>query len=487
MSESRKEVEKSKSNNTGTEDEKGKKEEVEKSWKELGLVEVLRESCENMGWKTATKIQREVLPWALQGRDVIGLAETGSGKTGAFSIPILQGLLENSSKRRGGVQALVLAPTRELAVQIQECMVALQGSMGASIVAIVGGMDMSPQAIALARNPHVVVATPGRLVDHLTHTKGFHIRHVQYLVLDEADRMLSMDFEQELHEILEQLPQETDTSIVRQTMLFSATMTSQVQKLQRASLKNPVSIQISHSKYATPSTLQQYYVFVPAKYKDVYFTYLINEWVGQSILVFCSTCACVQKLALMLRNLGFPAISLHGQMSQPKRLGALTKFKSGSRDILICTDVASRGLDIPSVDIVLNYDLPSHGKEYIHRVGRTARAGKAGKAISVVTQYDVEIYQRLETLLGEKLPLYPDMADEQVVLLLQERVNEAQRLAHRELKESSSEKRQHGRKNHNKKRNNQDTDNRNTNNSHSNKTRKIRKGWSGRGKQQTHF
>ena len=181
------------------------KEKVNKSWEELGLLEVLRESCESMGWKSATKIQEEVLPWALKGRDVIGLAETGSGKTGAFSLPILQGLLENSSKRRGGgVQALVLAPTRELAVQIQECMVALQGSMGASIVAIVGGMDMSPQAIALARNPHVVVATPGRLVDHLTHTKGFHLRQVQYLVLDEADRMLSMDFEEELHQILEQ-------------------------------------------------------------------------------------------------------------------------------------------------------------------------------------------------------------------------------------------------------------------------------------------
>jgi ATP-dependent RNA helicase DDX47/RRP3 len=170
-----------------------------------------------------------------------------------------------------------------------------------------------------------------------------------------------------------------------------------------------------------------------AKYKDCYLTYLINEHAGQSILVFGATCNNVQRLALMLRNLGFPAICLHGQMSQPKRLGALHKFRSGGRDILICTDVASRGLDIPSVDVVINFDLPGHGKDYIHRVGRTARAGRSGKAIAMVTQYDVEVYQRLEGLLGKKLPEYK--LDEETVLVLLERVNEAQRLATRELKE----------------------------------------------------
>ena len=207
---------------------------------------------------------------------------------------------------------------------------------GANSVCVVGGVDMASQAIALARNPHVVVATPGRLLDHLQNTKGFHLRQLKYLVLDEADRMLSMDFEKEINEILEAIP---DSTGGRRTMLFSATMTSKVEKLQRASLHDPIRVEES-TKFQTPKKLLQSYLFIPAKYKDCYLTYLINEHAGQSILVFGATCNNVQRLALMLRNLGFPAICLHGQMSQPKRLGALTKFKAGGRDILICTDVA---------------------------------------------------------------------------------------------------------------------------------------------------
>ena len=393
----------------------------------LGVCEPLCEAANALEWKFASRIQKEVLPSALAGRDIVGLAETGSGKTGAFCIPLLQELLDNPT--RGAVFGVILAPTRELAFQIHEVVQGLGQTIGATSICIVGGVDMATQSIALARNPHVVVATPGRLVDHLTNTKGFHLRKLRYLVLDEADRMLSLDFEEELNQILDIIP---DATQGRRTMLFSATMTSKVQKLQRASLSNPVRIEVS-TKFQTPSQLLQSYLFIPAKYKDCYLTYLINEHAGQSILVFGATCNNVQRLALMLRNLGFPAICLHGQMSQPKRLGALHKFRSGGRDILICTDVASRGLDIPSVDVVINFDLPGHGKDYIHRVGRTARAGRSGKAIAMVTQYDVEVYQRLEGLLGKKLPEYK--LDEETVLVLLERVSEAQRLATRELKE----------------------------------------------------
>lgn len=359
----------------------------------LNLQPTLLASITSLKWDFATRIQAESIPAALEGRDVIGLAETGSGKTGAFSIPILNYLLEKPQK---SVFAVILAPTRELAFQIHEVMVALGRGMGANSVCVVGGVDMTSQAIALARNPHIVVATPGRLLDHLQNTKGFHLRQIKYLVMDEADRMLSMDFEKEINEILEVIP---DCEKGRRTMLFSATMTSKVEKLQRASLVNPLRVEVS-TKFATPKKLLQSYLFIPAKYKDCYLTYLINEHAGQSILVFGATCNNVQRLALMLRNLGFPAICLHGQMSQPKRLGALTKFKAGGRDILICTDVASRGLDIPSVDVVINFDLPGHGKDYIHRVGRTARAGRSGKAVAMVTQYDVEVYQRLEHLVS---------------------------------------------------------------------------------------
>lgn len=396
---------------------------TEVTFESLGVCSTLLEACNRLEWKTATKIQSQVLPEAFQGRDIIGLAETGSGKTGAFCLPILQGLLQNPVR---ATAALLLTPTRELAFQIHQVVQALGQAIGATSVCIVGGVDRTSQAIALARNPHICIATPGRLLDHLKDTKGFHLRQVRYLVLDEADRMLSLDFEEELHQILDNVPEK------RQTMLFSATMTSQVQKLQRASLKDPVKIEVS-TKFQTPKNLLQYYLFIPAKYKDCYLTFLINEFAGQSILVFCATCNNTQRLALMLRNLGFPAVCLHGQMGQAKRLGALQKFSSGARSILLCTDVASRGLDLPAVDLVINFDLPGHGKEYVHRVGRTARAGKSGKAIAMVTQYDVEVYQRLEGLLGKKLPEYK--TEEQTVLVLLERVSEAQRLATRELKE----------------------------------------------------
>mmetsp|Transcript_19866 Transcript_19866/g.43139 ORF Transcript_19866/g.43139 Transcript_19866/m.43139 type:complete len:523 (-) Transcript_19866:131-1699(-) len=393
-------------------------------FKDLGVCDAIVEACDNLGWTSATRIQEKVLVDALKGRDIVGLAETGSGKTGAFCIPMLQALLENPV--RGAVFGVVLAPTRELAFQIHAVVEGLGTTMGATSLCIVGGVPITQQSIALGRNPHIIVATPGRLLDHLTNTKGFNLRNLQYLVLDEADRMLSLDFEQELNELLQVIPEN------RKTLLFSATMTSKVQKLQRACLKDPVKVEVS-TKFQTPKKLLQSYLFVPAKYKDCYLTYLVNEYAGQSMLIFGATCNNVQRLALMLRNLGFPAICLHGQMSQPKRLGALYKFTSGSRSILICTDVAARGLDIPNVDLVINFDLPGHGKDYIHRVGRTARAGKSGKAIAMVTQYDVEVYQRLEGLLGKKLP--ENKLDEETVLILLERVSEAQRLATRELKE----------------------------------------------------
>jgi ATP-dependent RNA helicase DDX47/RRP3 len=400
-----------------------------RSFEELGVAEALCGAVRRLQWRAATDIQAEVLPHALgregRRRDCIGLAETGSGKTGAFCLPVLQGLLEDPV-RAGATAALILTPTRELAFQIHRVVQALGQSIGATSVCVVGGVDRASQAVALARHPHVVIATPGRLLDHLKDTKGFHLRHVRYLVLDEADRMLSMDFEEELMQILDCLPEE------RQTFLFSATMTSQVQKLERASLRDPVKIQVS-TKFQTPKQLLQSYLFIPAKYKDCYLTYLINEYAGQSVLVFGATCNNVQRLALMLRNLGFPAVCLHGQMSQARRLGALQRFSSGACSVLISTDVASRGLDLPAVDVVVNYDLPGHGREYVHRVGRTARAGRSGRAIAMVTQYDVEVYQRLEALLGRKLPEYE--TDEETVLVLLERVSEAQRLATRELKE----------------------------------------------------
>ncbi|KAF9400928.1 ribosomal RNA processing protein, partial [Podila epigama] len=402
------------------------------TFKDLGLMQPLVDACKQLNFKAPTEIQRESIPWSLQGRDIIGLAQTGSGKTAAFALPILQALWNNPSP----FFACVMAPTRELAVQISETFESLGSTIGVRCVVIVGGMDMMAQSIALSKKPHVIVCTPGRLQDHLENTKGFSLRSLKYLVLDEADRLLDMDFGPIIDQILKVIPKE------RNTFLFSATMTTKVAKLQRASLNNPVKIEVA-TKYSTVSTLLQYYLFFPLKQKDSYLVYLLNELAGNSTIVFSRTCNDCQRITLLLRNLGFPAIPLHGQLSQEKRLGALNKFKTGNRNILIATDVASRGLDIPSVDIVLNYDLPNNSKDYIHRVGRTARAGRSGKSITFVTQYDVEVYQRIEQALEKKLEEFP--TDKDAVMLLQERVDEAQRYAITELKEQHASRGKGGR------------------------------------------
>ncbi|KAJ0974883.1 hypothetical protein J5N97_016848 [Dioscorea zingiberensis] len=403
------------------------------TFRDLGICEQLAEACSTLGWRTPSRIQLEAIPHALQGKDLIGLAQTGSGKTGAFALPILQALLENPQR----FFACVLSPTRELAIQIKDQFEALGSGIGVTCAVLVGGIDMMDQTIALGKRPHIVVGTPGRLLDHLSNTKGFSLRSLKYLVLDEADRLLNLEFEKEIDEILEAIPRD------RRTYLFSATMTKKVGKLQRACLKNPVKIEAS-SRYSTVDTLKQEYVFVPAKFKDCFLVHILAEMSGSTSMVFTRTCESTRLLSVVLRTLGLKAIPISGQMSQAKRLGALNKFKSGDCNILVCTDVASRGLDIPSVDMVINYDIPSNSKDYIHRVGRTARAGRSGVAISLVNQYEYEWFLQIENLMGKRLPKFPLELDE--VKPLAERVSDARRISLMKMKEKSgNRKRKRGR------------------------------------------
>ncbi|GAW02314.1 P-loop containing nucleoside triphosphate hydrolase protein [Lentinula edodes] len=403
------------------------------SFSSLGLIKPLLEALEQLKFTEPTEIQQQSIPYALEGRDIIGVASTGSGKTAAFALPILQKLWDEPK----GLFACVLAPTRELAYQISQQFEALGSAMGVRCAVIVGGMEITAQAVALAKKPHIIVATPGRLNDHLENTKGFSLRNLKYLVLDEADRLLDMDFGPVIDKILKVIPKE------RSTYLFSATMTTKVAKLQRASLSNPVRVEVS-SKYQTVSTLLQYYCLMPQKEKDTYLIYLANTLAQNSIIIFTRTVHDAARLSIILRTLGFPAIPLHGQLSQSQRLGSLNKFKSGGQRVLVATDVASRGLDIPSVDIVINFDIPTHSKDYIHRVGRTARAGRAGKSITLVTQYDVELIQRIEKVIGKKMELWE--TDKEEIASLRERANEACRVAANELKEqqNSGKKRKRG-------------------------------------------
>ncbi|MCO5553642.1 hypothetical protein L7F22_007167 [Adiantum nelumboides] len=472
-----------------------------KDFRDLGVCDQLVEACLALGWKQPTPIQTEAIPLALDGKDIIGLAQTGSGKTAAFVIPILQVLLKKSHP----FFATVLSPTRELAIQIGQHFEALGSGIGLKCAVVVGGVDVMSEMIALGKGPHVVVGTPGSFAYHLANTKGFNLRSLKFLVLDEADRLLDLDFEQEMDEILKLIPKE------RQTFLYSATMTSRalaidqelpfggfggscdtqtrvrwstvtlltsegglgiidlelqsrgllielvvrglfpgnehwkmlhhfgdngaelwVAKLQRACLRNPAKVEIS-SKHCTVDTLRQEYLFIPFDKKDSCLVFLLHELAGNMTMVFTKTCKATRRLYLVLRCLGLKAVPISGKMTQPKRLAALNKFKSGDRDILICTDVASRGLDIPSVDLVINYDIPICSKDYIHRVGRTARAGRIGRAISLVTQYDLEYFLRIEAAIGNKLPGFK--ADVDDLDVYQSSVSEAQRLAVRHMHE----------------------------------------------------
>ncbi|CAL1708681.1 unnamed protein product [Somion occarium] len=415
------------------------------SFKELGVIDPLLQALEQMSYKVPTPIQVETLPPAFEGRDIIGVAATGSGKTAAFAIPILQKLWDTPQ----GLFACVLAPTRELAYQISQQFEALGSTIGVRCAVVVGGLDMQSQMVALAKKPHIVIATPGRLQDILENMKGFSLRNIKFLVLDEADRLLDLDFGPVIDKLLKILP----TS--RTTYLFSATMTTKVAKLQRASLSNPVRLQVSE-KHQTVSTLLQYYVLVPLPQKDVYLVHLVNSLAHSSIIIFTRTVHDCQRLSIILRTLGFSAIPLHGQLSQSQRLGSLSKFKSGDRKILVATDVASRGLDLPSVDIVINYDVPSNSKDYIHRVGRTARAGRSGKSITMVTQYDALEFKGIERVIDIRMEAWPTNKEE--IELLYERVYEAGRQATTELKEQAPTRFKRKRKNEGSTRDDRDRD-----------------------------
>ncbi|KAF8587058.1 P-loop containing nucleoside triphosphate hydrolase protein [Ramaria rubella] len=334
-----------------------------------------------VNYTVLTDIQKGCIPHALSGRD-IGIAPTGSGKTAAFALPILQNLWDELQP----YFACVLALTYELAFHISEQFEALGSAMGARSV--------RKQAITLAKQPNIIVATPGTLNDRLKSTKGFSLHGLKYLLT-----VLNMDFSPTINDILKAIPKE------RTTCLFSATMTTKVSKLQRASLTNPARV--------------EYYVLVPLIHKDVLLVYLINSLIHDA-----------QRLNMMLHTLGFSAVPLHGQLSQSQHLGALAKIKSGSRSILVATDVASHGLDIPSVNIVINFDVPMHLKDYIHCIGQMARARLSGKSITMITQYDVEFVEHLEDVLGKTLVLW--LTNKEEMLLLHELVDEVGRLGQKQ-------------------------------------------------------
>ncbi|XP_062012094.1 DEAD-box ATP-dependent RNA helicase 36 [Rosa rugosa] len=405
---------------------------------DLGLADWLLRTLAELGLKKPTPVQANCIPKILEGRDVLGLAQTGSGKTAAFALPILQRLAEGPY----GVFALVMTPTHELAYQLAEQFRAFGSSLHLRCSVIVGGMDKLKQAQSLMSRPHVVIATPGRVRDLLQEDPDFPsvFSKAKFLVLDEADRLLNAEFEADLRVVFQCLPKN------RQTLLFSATMTSDLQALIEVSANKAYFYQ-AYEGLRTVGTLAQKYVFIPREAKEVYLVYILSKMKDMGIrsaIVFVSTLWNCHLLNFLLEELGQSVSALHSSKSQPLRLSALHKFKSGQVPVLIATDLANRGLDIPTVDLVINYDIPSDPKDYVHRVGRTARAGRGGLAVSVVTQLDVKLLHKIEEEVGEQLVEFECKENE--VLEDIRKVYTARRVAKMKMMESNFVEREKKRK-----------------------------------------
>jgi len=378
----------------------------------LGISGWLVSTLSSLGIRSPTPIQTAALPRVLAGRDLIGKAKTGSGKTAAFALPILQYL----AKDPYGICALVLTPTRELAFQIAEQFRALGAQMGLRDVVVVGGLDMLPQALQLSKRPHVVIATPGRFADHLRSNTQMHLSHCRFLVLDEVDRLMEPKFRKDLATICDALPPPEK----RQTLLFSATLTKEevLSGSNQFGLRdsNTDFVQVMADDDALVSQLDQRYLFMPQNIKEVYLVYLLSKssFAGSSCIVFVATCRGCEVVAQLLLEMGIQCESLHSRKNQSRRLASLGKFRSGQSKVLVATDVASRGLDIPTVQLVLNYDLPRVSADYIHRVGRTARAGRGGAAITFVSQYDIEAFKTIEDgVLGRRKESEAEQVDDE--------------------------------------------------------------------------
>ena len=371
----------------------------------LGLEGSLLATLDTLGYEEPTPIQRESIPPLLAGRDLLGQAATGTGKTASFALPMLQRLAHGGKQRPA---ALILVPTRELAIQVGEAVQRYGKELRISVLAVYGGQAIGPQLYALKRGVDVVVATPGRALDHIRRNT-LQLKHVQMVILDEADEMLDMGFADDLEAILTQTPAD------RQTALFSATMPPRIASIAHRHLKNPVEIKIAKEPVkagAAPRVLQTAYV-VNRPYKVAALIRVLDLAAPKSALVFCRTRLEVDELTAGLAGRDYRAEAIHGGMSQPQRDRVMTAFKSGQTQILVATDVAARGLDIPSVSHVVNYDLPSSPEVYVHRIGRTGRAGREGEAITIVEPREHRLLRNIEQLTKAKIIVaqVPNVAD----------------------------------------------------------------------------
>ena len=357
----------------------------------FNLHPLILANVQALGYKTPTPIQQQSLPSVLQGKDVMGLAQTGTGKTAAFALPIIQRLLEGP---RSCVRALIVAPTRELAQQIHEAIVELCKGTGINSMTLYGGVNINPQIKTLKAGVEIVVACPGRLLDHLQQ-RTINLDKVEVLVLDEADQMFDMGFLPSIRRILRYLPKK------RQTLLFSATMPSAINELAREVLHQPITVEVGHSAPAT--SVQQVLFPVEQHLKAELLMHILRKTQFDSVLIFTRTKRGAKQVAQKLEQAGFLATSLQGNLSQSRRLSAMNGFRDGSLKIMVATDIAARGIDVNTISHVINYDMPSTVESYIHRVGRTGRAEREGEAYTLTLQEDQLLVRKIERVLGSKL------------------------------------------------------------------------------------
>jgi superfamily II DNA/RNA helicase len=367
------------------------------SFNELGLSPKVLEALAEIGFTTPTAIQAEAIPHALARRDVLGLAQTGSGKTAAFVLPMLT-LLEKGRARARMPRTLILEPTRELAMQVQEAFDSLGRKHQLSVATLIGGVAFEPQALKIDRGADVVIATPGRLLDHFERGKLL-LTGIELLVIDEADRMLDMGFIPDIERICKLLP------FTRQTLFFSATMPSEIQRLTAQFLHNPVQVETA-AVSSTVSTISQFAVKSPSDPKakrDALRAVLRSQSEIKNAIVFANRKTTVALLEKSLQRHGFNAGALHGDMDQSARMKMLAAFRAQEVTILIASDVAARGLDIPEVSHVINFDVPIHAEDYVHRIGRTGRAGRQGHTFMLVTKADDKHFKAIEGLINKEI------------------------------------------------------------------------------------
>ena len=365
---------------------------------QLGLAADIVRALDDLGYQTPTPIQEQVIPLALQGADILGAAQTGTGKTAAFALPLLQRLLPfantGTSPAKHPIRALILTPTRELAIQVEESIKAYCKHVPLRSLVVYGGVNINLQIPVLKTGVEILVATPGRLLDHVQN-KTLSLTQVNTLVLDEADRMLDMGFMPDLRRIVSLLPTQ------RVNMMFSATFPEEIRKLADSILNNPTFIEVARNTAAV--TVTQVMHPVHHERKRQLLVHLVKERDLKQVLVFTGTKLGCNRLANELNKAGIHADAIHGDKSQQERIKALDAFKAGTMRVLVATDVAARGLDIEALPFVVNYDLPHNPEDYVHRIGRTGRAGASGEAISLVSESETRYLKDIEKLLGTPL------------------------------------------------------------------------------------